>query len=123
MTPVSSRCLSRRWHADGDSPTSLATTLASFALARPELYTGSGDHLVSQAFYLDDPEGNGVELYADRPRDRWRWSAGRVAMDTLPLDPHACRGAHLPARGLQYQPGLCPGASRLAGAARRLWRG
>jgi catechol 2,3-dioxygenase len=62
-----------------DGPTALATTLASFALARPELYTGSGDHLVSQAFYLDDPEGNGVELYYDRPRDSGRGTTARSA--------------------------------------------
>ncbi len=78
-----------------DSPTSLATTLASFALARPELYTGSGDHLVSQAFYLDDPEGNGVELYYDRPRDTWTWDNGQVRMTTLFVDPNQFLGEHL----------------------------
>ena len=78
-----------------DSPTSLATTLASFALARPELYTGSGDHLVSQAFYLDDPEGNGVELYYDRPRDTWTWDNGQVRMTPLFVDPNQFLGEHL----------------------------
>ncbi len=73
----------------------LAAAVASVATTAPGTYVGSADHLVSQAFYFTDPEGNGVELYADRPRDRWRWSAGRVAMDTLPLDPHAFLGAHL----------------------------
>lgn len=49
--------------------------------------TGASDHLVSEALYLRDPEGNGVEVYCDRPRDEWRTTAdGRVAMDTLPLD-------------------------------------
>ncbi len=56
----------------------LATVLASVATRNPELYTGSGDHLVSQAFYLDDPEGNGVELYVDRPRDQWTWNGDQV---------------------------------------------
>lgn len=74
---------------------SLATVLASVAAQAPELYTGSGDHLVSQAFYLDDPEGNGVELYVDRPRSQWHWRDGRVAMDTLWLDPNAFLGEHL----------------------------
>ncbi len=78
-----------------DSPAALATTLASFALARPELYTGAGDHLVSQAFYLDDPEGNGVELYYDRPRDQWEWKDGQVKMDTLYIDPNQFLGQHL----------------------------
>lgn len=68
--------------------TSLATVLASVARAAPQLYTGSGDHLVSQAFYLDDPEGNGVELYLDRPRSQWQWDGSRVMMDTLWLDPN-----------------------------------
>ncbi len=72
-------------HADRAS---LAATLASVAQSTPHLYTGSGDHLVSQAFYLDDPEGNGIELYWDRPRDEWTWVDGRVRMDTLALDPH-----------------------------------
>lgn len=48
---------------------------------------GASDHLVSEAVYLRDPEGNGIELYRDRERDEWRSDAhGRVAMDTLPLD-------------------------------------
>jgi len=35
---------------------------------------GAADHLVSEAVYLHDPEGNGIEVYADRPRSQWRWS-------------------------------------------------
>ncbi len=73
----------------------LATVLASVAMSTPELYTGSGDHLVSQAFYLDDPEGNGVELYVDRPRDQWGWNGDHVLMDTLWLDPNAFLSEHL----------------------------
>ncbi len=49
--------------------------------------TGAADHVVSEAVYLDDPEGNGVELYRDRPRDEWRRTGdGGVAIDTKPLD-------------------------------------
>ena len=73
----------------------LAATLASVALSTPQLYTGAGDHLVSQAFYLDDPEGNGVELYWDRPRTQWRWNQGQVVMDTLHIDPNQFIGEHL----------------------------
>ena len=73
----------------------LATVLASVAMRTPQLYTGSGDHLVSQAFYLDDPEGNGVELYVDRPRAEWTWHGDRVAMDTLWLDPNGFLAEHL----------------------------
>ncbi|KEF35641.1 glyoxalase [Deinococcus sp. RL] len=47
---------------------------------------GAGDHLVSEALYLTDPEGNGVEVYRDRPREEWSWAGGQVRMDTLPLD-------------------------------------
>jgi catechol 2,3-dioxygenase len=49
--------------------------------------TGASDHLVSEALYLNDPEGNGIELYRDRPRDEWRRDAsGELEMATLPLD-------------------------------------
>lgn len=47
---------------------------------------GASDHGVSEAFYLDDPEGNGVEVYCDRPPDTWDWGDGMVAMPTKPLD-------------------------------------
>lgn len=49
-------------------------------------FQGFADHLVSEALYLADPEGNGVELYADRPREQWKWSGASVAMATEPLD-------------------------------------
>lgn len=45
-----------------------------------------GDHLVSEATYLVDPEGNGIEVYVDRDPDTWSWSNGQVVMDTLALD-------------------------------------
>ncbi len=49
--------------------------------------TGASDHGVSEAIYLDDPDGNGVELYWDRPREEWPLdSEGKLAMVTEPLD-------------------------------------
>jgi catechol 2,3-dioxygenase len=48
--------------------------------------TGASDHGVSEAFYLDDPEGNGVEVYNDRPAERWTWQDGLVVMQTRQLD-------------------------------------
>lgn len=48
--------------------------------------TGSADHRVSEAIYLTDPEGNGVEIYADRPQDSWSWVDGEVQMGTYQLD-------------------------------------
>ncbi len=47
---------------------------------------GQGDHAVSEALYLSDPDGNGIELYRDRPRDTWKWSGGSVHMTTGPVD-------------------------------------
>ena len=47
---------------------------------------GASDHLVSEALYLDDPEGNGIEIYRDRPRDDWRYENGELQMATLALD-------------------------------------
>ena len=49
--------------------------------------TGMADHGVSEAVYLDDPDGNGVELYRDRPQAEWPVDAeGRLAMANAPLD-------------------------------------
>jgi catechol 2,3-dioxygenase len=48
--------------------------------------TGASDHGVSEAFYLDDPEGNGIEVYNDRPRERWQIQDGLVVMQTKQLD-------------------------------------
>lgn len=64
----------------------LARSLYSTLRRYGPLYQGSGDHLVSRAFYFSDPEGNGVELYVDRPRSEWTWTDGNVAMATLALD-------------------------------------
>jgi catechol 2,3-dioxygenase len=41
---------------------------------------------VSEALYLNDPDGLGIEVYADRPRSSWVWQNGQLAMDTRPLD-------------------------------------
>lgn len=47
---------------------------------------GAADHEVSEAVYLRDPEGNGIEVYADRPRDRWHVNGTHVRMVNAPLD-------------------------------------
>lgn len=47
---------------------------------------GQGDHLVSEALYLTDPDGNGIEIYRDRPRDQWTWENGQVQMAVDPVD-------------------------------------
>ena len=48
--------------------------------------TGASDHAVSEAFYLDDPEGNGVEVYSDRPAETWEWTGPDLRITTDPLD-------------------------------------
>ncbi|MPZ58539.1 MAG: VOC family protein [Rhizobiales bacterium] len=48
--------------------------------------SGASDHTVSEAFYLDDPEGNGVEVYADRDPNGWVWTGDLVKITTDPLD-------------------------------------
>ena len=47
---------------------------------------GQGDHLVSEALYLEDPDGHGIEIYRDRPREEWHWQGGQVQMATDPVD-------------------------------------
>jgi catechol 2,3-dioxygenase len=49
-------------------------------------FDGFSDHGVSEAVYLADPDGNGLEFYADRPRDKWPQHEGAIAMFTHPLD-------------------------------------
>jgi catechol 2,3-dioxygenase len=63
----------------------LAMALARLAVNRWPL-DGASDHLVSEALYLSDPEGNGIEIYRDRPREQWPEQDGSLAMATLPLD-------------------------------------
>lgn len=67
----------------------LASSVYSVARSFPHAFTGSSNHLVSNALYFDDPEGNGVELYWDLPREQWQWQGDRVAMATEYLDPNA----------------------------------
>lgn len=47
---------------------------------------GASDHLVSEAVYFEDPDGNGIEIYADTDPSTWAWSTQGVSMDTKPLD-------------------------------------
>jgi catechol 2,3-dioxygenase len=71
----------------------LAPTRKDLALAIKRLTNygwpidGASDHGVSEAIYLRDPDDNGIEIYADRPRDQWpRDQSGNVVMITEPLD-------------------------------------
>lgn len=78
-----------------DSQTLLAGAVSSVATKFPGLFTGSADHLVSEAFYFDDPEGNGVELYFDKDRSLWSWQHGQIQMGTFALDPNKYLATHL----------------------------
>jgi catechol 2,3-dioxygenase len=72
-----------------DTERALAAAVYSTARRHPGSFTGSADHIVSKAFYFNDPEGNGVELYWDRDRSQWSWVHGTIEMGTLALDPNA----------------------------------
>jgi catechol 2,3-dioxygenase len=63
----------------------LAFALGRLVVARWPL-DGASDHLVSEALYLSDPDGNGIEIYRDRPRAEWPRSDGELQMGTLALD-------------------------------------
>lgn len=64
-----------------------ALGLALANLAAHNIPVGQGDHLVSEALYINDPDGNGIEIYADRPKDTWKRDAnGEYVMTTDPVD-------------------------------------
>ena len=68
-------------------PTRRDLALALVRLARAGWsLTGASHHLVSEALYLDDPEGNGIEIYRDLPRAEWPRTESGWRIDTLPLD-------------------------------------
>jgi catechol 2,3-dioxygenase len=85
-----------------DTEAALAAAIYSVARLRPGSFTGSSDHLVSKAFYFDDPEGNGVELYWDRDRSAWSWTHGQIEMGTIYLDPNAFLQQNLTEEGLEH---------------------
>lgn len=92
------------WHSrGGPPPPENATGLYHVAIRYPDRRTladalrrlmaagvpldGASDHGVSEALYLRDPDGNGVELYRDRPKEQWPMdAAGHLEMVTQPLD-------------------------------------
>ncbi|WP_309711128.1 VOC family protein [Pseudolysinimonas sp.] len=83
-----------------DTKAALAAAVYSVARQHPGSFTGSSDHLVSNAFYFNDPEGNGVELYWDRDRSEWSWAHGAIEMSTLYLDPNAFLNENLTEEGM-----------------------
>jgi catechol 2,3-dioxygenase len=91
------------WQSKGGPPPPAGTTgLFHFAIRVPtrrrlaEVFahlhdagvrlSGASDHLVSEALYLNDPDGNGIEIYWDRDPSSWPRRDGQIDMQTLPLD-------------------------------------
>ena len=70
-------------------------------------FTGASDHFVSESVYLRDPEGNGIEIYRDRPREEWEWDGDEIRMGTVALDLDAVM-AELPGTG---DPGMADGTA------------
>jgi catechol 2,3-dioxygenase len=68
------------------TPSRLALARSLRRMIEAGVSIGGGDHLVSEAIYLSDPDGNGIEVYRDRPRSTWKYEHGQIKMDTLPLD-------------------------------------
>ncbi len=67
----------------------LARKVQKLIAEKPELYVGTADHLVSEAFYFNDPEGNGLELYFDKDKSVWQWENGKIKMGSEYIDPAA----------------------------------
>ncbi len=65
----------------------LARTVYQILKQSPRSFSGSADHLVSEAFYFNDPEGNGIELYYDRDRSTWQWKNNQIEMSSDYIDP------------------------------------
>ena len=91
----------------------LAATIATAARFEPRSFTGSADHLVSEAFYFNAPEGNGIELYWDRPRSNWSWNGTDVVMDSLALPPQRYLEQHLTEDSLERQLGSVAGVGHV----------
>jgi catechol 2,3-dioxygenase len=72
------------------------------------VHVGMADHLVSEALYLTDPDGLGIEVYADRPRESWRKADRQIAMATDPLDAEdlIAAGGDAPFSGLPAGTGI-----------------
>jgi catechol 2,3-dioxygenase len=79
-------------------------------LGQAGLLSGASDHLVSEALYLDDPDGNGVEIYRDRPEADWPYAEGQLRMATETLDQHGLLSLLAPGDDLQAP---APAATRL----------
>ena len=100
---------------------SLAATVHRAAKDSRSRFVGSSDHLVSEAFYFTDPEGNGIELYIDRDRSEWSYAPdGELRMATDYLDPNAFLRTHLDESTVDAAPRL-PGRSATSTCRSETW--
>lgn len=67
-------------------PDRQALAVVARRLVAQNVRLGASDHLVSEALYLDDPDGNGIEIYRDRRPDEWSWDGATIEMATYRLD-------------------------------------
>lgn len=108
VTAVANPAATGLFHTAFRFPTRPALGDALARVVRAGLELGAGDHLVSESLYIDDPDGNGVELYWDRPVDQWPApnEEALVPMATLPVDLdglyQASHGEAAPADGAPY---------------------
>lgn len=84
--PQRPRVASGLYHMAIVLPSRAALAGAIRKLGPLRVLEGASDHHVSEALYLSDPEGNGIEIYADRPRSEWRSEGGSIAMATAAMD-------------------------------------
>jgi catechol 2,3-dioxygenase len=89
-----------------DDKASLAATVLRAAQDPRSRFVGSSDHLVSEAFYFTDPEGNGVELYTDRDRSTWIHDGEQIRMATAYLDPNEYLRRNLTETAVEAGPSL-----------------
>lgn len=89
-----------------DDGPALAATVHRAARDPRSRFVGASDHLVSEAFYFTDPEGNGIELYTDRARDQWQHRDGSLVMATEYLDATAYLRRHLTQEAVAAGPAL-----------------
>ena len=86
VTPVPRRGRLGLYHFAILLPTRAALGRFVTHLGDLDVPAGMSDHLVSEAIYLNDPDGLGIEVYADRPRESWQYRDGQLVMATNPLD-------------------------------------
>jgi catechol 2,3-dioxygenase len=89
-----------------ENPAGLAATVYRAAQDPRSRFVGASDHLVSEAFYFTDPEGNGVELYTDRARESWVRQGNEIQMATEYLDPNAYLQRHFSQENVDAGPAM-----------------